>query len=239
MFAARIDGAARGNGIEASFLSHDRSDDDDGVGTVRCSTNRSRRRRRIARQWQQRSIGPLRPGRNVRQVPRRQRIEQARTWQDGGAQRRHRQCRRHPEVTGFAIGVKGARHVGVLNRSRGAVITGLVRMLVMPDMFRASDRGLVPAIHRGPSPCELKRYHGKQENDHPVTHRSILAVPHPHQASRSAGSADGRQPVAHVRRPQPVDAAGRAARLFRRAPAPGWPCWAAHEGTARAPRFAR
>lgn len=172
MFAAHTDGAAEGNGIEASFLSHDRSDDDDGVETVRCSTNRSRHRRRIARQWQWRSIGPLRPGGNVRQVPRRQRIQQARTWQDGGAQRRHRQCRRHPEVTGFAIGVKGARHVSVLNRSRGAVVAGLVRMLVMSDMFRASDRGLVPTVNGCPSPCELKRYHREQENDHPVTHRT-------------------------------------------------------------------
>ena len=75
-------------------------------------------------------------------------------------------------MTSLAIGVKGARHVGVINRNRGAAVAGLVCMLVMPDMFRASDRGLVPAINRSPSPCELKRYHDEQENDQPVTHRS-------------------------------------------------------------------
>lgn len=161
-FAARTDGAAGGMGIEASFLSHDRSDDDDGVGTVRCSANRSRRRRRIARQWTERSIGPLGRGGNVRQVAWRRRTEHAGAWQDGGAQRRHRQRRRRAKVTSLAVSVKGARHVGLINRSRGAVTAGLVHVLVMPYMFHVSNRWLVPAVGRGPSPRQLQRHHSQQ-----------------------------------------------------------------------------
>jgi hypothetical protein len=120
MFAAPIDGAARGKGIEASFSSRDRSEDDDSVGTVRCSARPSQRRRRIARLWQQRSLGPLRPGWNVRQAVGQRRAAHAGAWLDGGAHGRHRQRHRGAEVTGLAIGVKGARYVGVVSRGRAA-----------------------------------------------------------------------------------------------------------------------
>lgn len=137
----------------------------------------------------------------MRQVARQRRAEQACVWQDGGAQGRHRQCRRCAKVTGFAIGMKGARHVGVINRSRGTAVAGLVRMLVMPDMLRASDRGLVPAVHRSPSPCELQRYHDEQENDQPVTHRANST-----QAPQSAWTAGGRYAALLAAKPaQPIE----------------------------------
>jgi hypothetical protein len=169
-FAARIDGVAGGIGIEASFWSHDRSDDDDGFGSVRRSANRSQRRRRIARQWPERSIGPLGPGGNVRQIVRRRCAEQAGTWNDRRAQWRHRQCHRCAEVTSLAIGVKGTRHVGVISRGPVGTLAGLVHMLVMPDMLCGCDRGLVPAVNRGPSPCKLEGDNGEQQDDQPMTH---------------------------------------------------------------------
>lgn len=73
-------------------------------------------------------------------------------------------------MTRLTIAVKGARRVGVIDRSRGAFTARLMRMLVMTDMSRASDRGLVPAVGRRPSPCELKRYHDQKQDDHPVAH---------------------------------------------------------------------